>query len=156
MHNTASEECVSHLYNIYTLSIMLTKVRWIGKFVYYIDYYSILLNKKINIDVDCNIIFCVWNMIISVVKIDTLVLSRTLPYCSLHVSRTSLRQERKFKYLGVIFTSDGMSEAKQNTRISGADTVLCQPQHSNFRRREINEKAKLTTFNSVFMVMEVG
>ena len=51
-------------------------------------------------------------MKISTSKTEVLHLSRKPDKCSLQVSRVSLKQVEKFKYLGVAFTSDGMSRGR--------------------------------------------
>jgi hypothetical protein len=90
-------------------------------------------------------------MKISVAKTETLVLSRKPAQCVLHVSGATLKQVEKFKYLGVVFTSDGRQETELDARIAGAGAIMRQLQHSVIRRDEIGVKAKLAVFNSVFV-----
>ena len=94
---------------------------------------------------------CKAGMRVSVAKTETLVLSRKPSQCTLHVSGTSLRQVEKFKYLGVVFTSDGRQEAELDARIAGDGAVMRQFQHSILRRGEVGKKAKLAIFSSVFV-----
>ncbi|CAM1299744.1 Uncharacterised protein r2_g968 [Pycnogonum litorale] len=90
-------------------------------------------------------------MKISVAKTETLLLSRRPGQCTLHVSGVSLNQVDKFKYLGVVFTSDGRQDIELNTRIAAAGAVMRQLQRSVLLRRELGVKAKLAVFKSVFV-----
>ena len=83
---------------------------------------------------------CKVGMRVSVAKTETLVLSRKSSKCTLRVSGTSLRQVEKFKYLGVVFTSDGRQEAELDARIAGDGAVMRQSQHSILRRGEVGKK----------------
>jgi len=61
---------------------------------------------------------------ISSKKIEVLCLSRRPRQCSLQVSRNTLQQVETFKYLGVVFTSDGSRNKGIDTRIGKANAVL--------------------------------
>ena len=61
---------------------------------------------------------------ISSKKIEVLCLSRRPKQCSLQVSRNTLQQVETFKYLGVVFTSDGSRNKGIDTRIGKANAVL--------------------------------
>jgi len=50
-------------------------------------------------------------------KAEVLCLSRKPRQCMLQVSRNALRQVEKFKYLGVVFTSDGRRNGEIDTWI---------------------------------------
>jgi len=57
---------------------------------------------------------------ISTKKIEVLCLSRCPKQCILHVSENTLQQVETFKYLGVVFTSDGSRNKVIDTQISKA------------------------------------
>jgi len=61
---------------------------------------------------------------ISTKKIEVLCLSRRPRQCILHVNETTPQQVETFKYLGVVFTSDGSRNKGIDTRISKANAVL--------------------------------
>ncbi|CAM1325865.1 Uncharacterised protein r2_g3477 [Pycnogonum litorale] len=63
-------------------------------------------------------------MNISVAKTKTLLFSRRPEQCTLHFSRTPLKRVEKFKYLGVVFTSDGRRDIELDTRIAAAGAVM--------------------------------
>ncbi|CAM1314045.1 Uncharacterised protein r2_g2460 [Pycnogonum litorale] len=90
-------------------------------------------------------------MKISVAKTETLLLSRRPGQCTLHVSGVPLKRVEKFKYLGVVFTSDGRQDIELDTRIAAAGAVMRQLQRSVLLRRELGVKAKLAVFKSVFV-----
>ena len=60
----------------------------------------------------------------SALKIEGLCLSRRPRKCILHESENTLQQMKSFKYLGVVFTSDGSRNKGIDTRISKANAVL--------------------------------
>jgi len=59
-------------------------------------------------------------MKISTSKTEVLHLSINPDQCSLQVSGVSLKQVEKFKYLGIVFTSDGRQDEELNTRMGKA------------------------------------
>jgi len=61
---------------------------------------------------------------ISTTKIEVLCISRRPRQCILQVSENTLQQVETFKYLGVVFTSDGSRNKGIDTRISKANAVL--------------------------------
>ena len=70
--------------------------------------------------------------------------------CSLQKNEVTLQLMEKFKYLGVIFLSDGRQENKLNTHIGKASAVMHQLYQSVALKRELCTKAKLSVFRSVF------
>ncbi|CAM1296041.1 Uncharacterised protein r2_g532 [Pycnogonum litorale] len=73
-------------------------------------------------------------MKISVAKTETLLLSRRPMQCTLHVSGVPLKQVETFKYLGVVFTSDGRRDIELDTRIAAAGAVIqCKRQARRFQ-----------------------
>ncbi|KAI3353716.1 hypothetical protein L3Q82_004956 [Scortum barcoo] len=59
---------------------------------------------------------------------------------------------RSFKYLGVLFTSEGKMECEIDRRIGAASTVMlrsvCGPDHR--KKKELSRKAKLSIYWSVY------
>ena len=62
-----------------------------------------------------------------------------------------MKQVKKFKYLGVAFTSDGKQENKLDKRIGKASAVLREFQRSVVMKRELSQSAKLAIFKSVYI-----
>ena len=62
----------------------------------------------------------------SALNIEVMRLSRHPRQCILHVSENTLQQVETFKYLGVVFTSDGNRNKGLDTRISKPNAVLCR------------------------------
>jgi len=83
-------------------------------------------------------------------KIEVLRLARRPRLCFLQVSGNTLQQVEKFKYLGVIFTSDGR---QIDTGIGEANAVLRELYRSVVTKRELSNTAKLLVFNSVFVTI---
>ena len=71
--------------------------------------------------------------------------------CSLQVSGVSLKQVKKFKYFGVIFTSDGSQEEGLDVRSGKATAVMRALHHSVVLKQELSRKAKLLVFKSIFV-----
>ena len=57
---------------------------------------------------------------------------------------------KKFKYLGVAFTSDGRQDEELDTRIGKASAVMRALHYSVVMKRELSKKAKLSIFKAVF------
>jgi len=89
-------------------------------------------------------------MKISTTKTEVLHLSKNPDQCSLQAIRASLKRVEKFKYLGVVFTSDGRQDEELNTRMGKASTVMRALQNSVVTKRELSIKAKLSVFKTVF------
>jgi len=56
----------------------------------------------------------------------------------------------KFKYLGVVFTSDGRQIEELDNRMGKASAVMLALQYSVVMKRELSKKAKLSVFKTVF------
>jgi len=67
------------------------------------------------------------------------------------VSGNTLQQLEKFKYLGVVFTSDGRQSKEIDTRIGKASAVLRELDRSVVTKWELSNTAKLSIFKSVFV-----
>ena len=63
-------------------------------------------------------------MRVSTSKTEVMVLSRQPENCTLHVDGVQLRQVEEFKYLGILFTSDGRQDREISRRINLAGVVL--------------------------------
>ena len=92
-------------------------------------------------------------MKISTAKSEVLHLSRNPVKCALQlqVNGVKLKQVEKFKYLGVVFSSDGKQEDEIDIRIGKASAVMQVLYHSVVMKRELSVKAKLAIFRSIFV-----
>ena len=89
-------------------------------------------------------------MKISVSKTEVVVLSKDAAQCTVHVSGVPLKQSEKFKYLGVVFTSDGKQDVELNARIGQASAVMRELNRSVVLKKELCNKAKISVFKSVY------
>ena len=90
-------------------------------------------------------------MKISVSKTEILHLSRNSVQCSMQVGGVPLKQVEKFKYLEVLFTSDGRQKKELDVRSGKASAVMQALHHSVVLKRELRRKAKLSVFKSIFV-----
>ena len=90
-------------------------------------------------------------MKISIIKTETMCLSRQPKQCSLQISGVPLKQFEKFKYLGVSFTSDGRQNSELDIRIGKTSAVIRQLHQSVVLKWELGTKAKLSIFRSVYV-----
>jgi len=65
--------------------------------------------------------------------------------------QNTLQQVEKFKYVGVVFTSDGRWCEQANRWIAKAKAVLHELYYSVITKREVSSTAKLSVFKSVFI-----
>jgi len=79
-------------------------------------------------------------MRISTSKSETMVLSRKRVECSL------LSQVEEFKYLGVLFTSEGRMEREIDGRIAAASAVLRALHRPVVAKKELSQKTKLSIY----------
>ena len=63
-------------------------------------------------------------MRISISKSEAMVLSRKTMDCAVQVGNETLPQVKEFKYLGVLFTSEGRTKQEISRRIGAAGVVL--------------------------------
>jgi len=82
-------------------------------------------------------------------KTEVSCLPRNPSQCKLQVSGNTLHQVEKFKYLGVVFTSDGRQNKEIDTRVGKANAVLCELYHSVATDWKLSNTAKLSVFKSV-------
>ena len=76
-------------------------------------------------------------MKISTAKTEIMCLSRHPVQCSFQTNGVTLQQTKKFKYLGVIFSSDGRQDNKLETRIRKVSAVMRQIYRSAVLKREL-------------------
>jgi len=69
----------------------------------------------------------------------------------LQVNGSALQQVEKFKYLGVVFTSDGRRNEEIDKWIGKANAVLRELYRSVVTKQELSNTAKLSVFKSVFV-----
>jgi len=64
--------------------------------------------------------------------------------------QNTLQQVEKFKYIGLVLTSDGRWSEQAKRWIAKASAVLHELYHSVVTKREVSSTAKLSVFKSVF------
>ncbi|KAI3375382.1 hypothetical protein L3Q82_021871 [Scortum barcoo] len=93
-------------------------------------------------------------MRISTSKSEAMVLDRKRVACPLQVGGEVLPQVEEFKYLGVLFTSEGKIEREIDRRI-GAASVRSYAMRSVYRtvvvKKELSRKAKLSIYRSIYV-----
>ena len=90
-------------------------------------------------------------MRISTSKSEAMVLSRKRVECTLRVWNEVLPQVEEFKYLGVLFTSEGRMEREIDRRIAAASAVKRSLYRSVVVKRELSRKAKLSIYQSIYV-----
>ncbi|XDV26977.1 hypothetical protein PO909_030586 [Leuciscus waleckii] len=90
-------------------------------------------------------------MRISTSKSEAMVLSRKRVACPLQVGGEFLPQVEEFKYLGVLFTSEGRLERETDRRISAASAVMRSMYRSVVVKKELSRKAKLSIYRSIYV-----
>ncbi|KAK3525226.1 hypothetical protein QTP86_024956 [Hemibagrus guttatus] len=81
-------------------------------------------------------------MRVSTSKSEAIVLNRKKVVCTLEVGGEFLPQVEEFKYLGVLFTSEGRMELEIDRRISAAAAVMRSMYRSVVVKKELSRKAK--------------
>ncbi|KAK0145481.1 putative uncharacterized transposon-derived protein F52C9.6 [Merluccius polli] len=89
-------------------------------------------------------------MRISTSKSESMVLNRKRVECTLRVRDEILPQVEEFKYLGVLFTSEGRMEGEIDRQIGPASAVM-RTLHRSVVKRELSRKAKLSIYQSIFI-----
>ncbi|KAI3354969.1 hypothetical protein L3Q82_004770 [Scortum barcoo] len=102
-------------------------------------------------------------MRISTSKSEAMVLDRKRVACPLQVGGEVLPQVEEFKYLGVLFTSEGKMEREIDRRIGAASAVMRSVYRTVVVKKELSRKAKLSIYRSIYvptltspMVMNFG
>ncbi|MDG2595023.1 reverse transcriptase domain-containing protein, partial [Vibrio parahaemolyticus] len=83
-------------------------------------------------------------MRISTSKSEAMVLSRKRVDCPLEVGEEVLPQVEEFKYLGILFTSEGRMEREMDRRVGVASAVMRALRRSVMVKTELGRKAKLS------------
>ncbi|KAI3364813.1 hypothetical protein L3Q82_000923 [Scortum barcoo] len=101
-------------------------------------------------------------MRISTSKSEAMVLDRKRVACPLRVGGEVLPQVEEFKYLRVLFTSEGKMEREIDRRIGAASAVMRSVYRTVVVKKELSRKAKLSIYRSIYtfppspMVMNFG
>ncbi|KAK0150407.1 Craniofacial development protein 2 [Merluccius polli] len=82
---------------------------------------------------------------------ESMVLNRKRVECTLRVGNEILPQVEEFKYLGVLFTSEGRMEQEIDRRIGAASAVMRTLHGSVMVKRELSRKAKLSIYQSIYV-----
>ncbi|XP_054592057.2 LINE-1 retrotransposable element ORF2 protein [Nothobranchius furzeri] len=90
-------------------------------------------------------------MRISTSKSETMVLDRKRVACHLRVGGEVLPQVEEFKYLGVLFTSEGRRDREIDRRIGSASAVMRTLSRSVVGKRELSQKARLSIYRSIYI-----
>uniref|UniRef100_A0A8C6KI17 Reverse transcriptase domain-containing protein n=1 Tax=Nothobranchius furzeri TaxID=105023 RepID=A0A8C6KI17_NOTFU len=90
-------------------------------------------------------------MRISTSKSETMVLDRKRVACQLRVGGEVLPQVEEFKYLGVLFTSEGRRDREIDRRIGSASAVMRTLSRSVVVKRELSQNAKLSIYWLIYV-----
>ncbi|KAK3549306.1 hypothetical protein QTP70_034533, partial [Hemibagrus guttatus] len=90
-------------------------------------------------------------MRVSTSKSEAMVLDRKKVACTLQVGGEVLPQVEEFKYLGVLFTSEGRMDHEIDRRISAAAAVMRSMYRSVVVKKELSRKAKLLIYQSIYV-----
>ncbi|KAK3520189.1 hypothetical protein QTP70_017925 [Hemibagrus guttatus] len=84
-------------------------------------------------------------------KFEAMVLDRKKVACTLQVGGELLPQMEEFKYLGVLFTSEGRMDREIDRLISAAAAVMRSMYWSVVVKEELSWKAKLSIYQSIYV-----
>ncbi|KAK3564905.1 hypothetical protein QTP86_030846, partial [Hemibagrus guttatus] len=90
-------------------------------------------------------------MRVSTSKYEAMVLDRKKVACTLQVGEEVLPQVEEFKYLGVLFTSEGRMDCEIDRRIGAAAAVMRSMYRSVVVKKELSWKAKLSIYQSIYV-----
>ncbi|KAK3538143.1 hypothetical protein QTP70_032395 [Hemibagrus guttatus] len=90
-------------------------------------------------------------MRVSTSKSEAMVLNRKKVACTLQVGGALLSQVEEFKYLGVLFTSEGRMDHEIDRRIGAAAAVMRSMYRSVVVKKELSRKAKLSIYQSIYV-----
>ncbi|TKS65499.1 putative uncharacterized transposon-derived protein [Collichthys lucidus] len=79
------------------------------------------------------------------------IISQRRVECSLRVGDEILPQVEEFKYLGVLFTSEGRMEREIDWQIGAASAVMQTLHRSVAVKKELSRKAKLSIYQSIYV-----
>ncbi|KAK3535487.1 hypothetical protein QTP70_016908 [Hemibagrus guttatus] len=89
-------------------------------------------------------------MRVSTSKSEAMVFDRKKVACTLQVGGEVLPQVEEFKYLGVLFMSEGRMDREIDRRIGAAAAVLRSMYRSVVVKKELSQKAKLSIYQSIY------
>ncbi|KAK3507305.1 hypothetical protein QTP70_013559 [Hemibagrus guttatus] len=90
-------------------------------------------------------------MRVSTSKSEAMVLDRKKVACTLQVGGEVLPQVEEFKYLGVLFTSEGRMDREIDRQIGAAAAVMRSMYRSVVVKKELSRKAKLSIYQSIYV-----
>ncbi|KAK3552841.1 hypothetical protein QTP86_022544 [Hemibagrus guttatus] len=90
-------------------------------------------------------------MRVSTSKSEAMVLDRKKVACTLQVGGEVLPQVEEFKYLGVLFTSEGRMDCEIDRRIGAAAAVMWSMYRSVVVKKELSRKVKLSIYQSIYV-----
>ncbi|KAK3552360.1 hypothetical protein QTP86_011286 [Hemibagrus guttatus] len=89
-------------------------------------------------------------MRVSTSKSEAMVLDRKKLACTLQVGEELLSQVEEFKYLGVLFTSEGRMD-RETDRWIGAPAAVIRSMYRSVVVKELSQKAKLSIYQSIYV-----
>ncbi|KAK0137077.1 hypothetical protein N1851_026739 [Merluccius polli] len=90
-------------------------------------------------------------MKVSTSKSEAMVLCRKMVDCSFQVGSEFLPQVKEFKYLWILFTSEGKMEREMDRRIGAASAVMRAMYRTVVMKRELSRKSKLSIYQSIYV-----
>ncbi|KAK3543834.1 hypothetical protein QTP70_030081 [Hemibagrus guttatus] len=90
-------------------------------------------------------------MRVSTSKSEAMVLDRKKVACTLQVGGEVLPQVEEFKYLGVMFTSEGRMDREIERWIGAAAAVMRSMYRSVVEKKELSRKVKLSIYQSIYV-----
>ncbi|TWW60942.1 hypothetical protein D4764_05G0010320 [Takifugu flavidus] len=84
-------------------------------------------------------------------KSESMVLTRKKVECLLWVREEVLPQVEEFKYLGILFTSEGRIEQENNRQVGAVSAVMRALNRSVMVKKELSWKAKLSIYRSIYI-----
>ncbi|KAK3517255.1 hypothetical protein QTP70_001470 [Hemibagrus guttatus] len=90
-------------------------------------------------------------MRVSTSKSEAMVLDLKKVACALQVGGEVLPQVEEFKYLGVLFMSEGRMDREIDRRIGAAAIVMRSMYQSVVVKKELSQKAKLSIYQSIYV-----
>ncbi|KAK3516276.1 hypothetical protein QTP70_008643 [Hemibagrus guttatus] len=90
-------------------------------------------------------------MRVSTSKSEAMVLDRKKVACTLQVGGEVLPQVEEFKYLGVLFTSEGRMDREIDRRVGAAAAVMRSMYWSVVVKKELSRKAKPSIYQSIYV-----
>ncbi|TWW63115.1 hypothetical protein D4764_03G0001230 [Takifugu flavidus] len=131
----------------------LCQTQWIGSLLFADDVVLLASSARdLQRSLDRFATACeVAGMRISTSKSEAMVLNWKKVKCLLQVKEEILPQVEEFKYLRVLFTSEGRIEQEIDRRIGAASAVIRILHQSVVMKRELSQKAKLSICQSIFV-----